>query len=100
MQAIHIVKTGGPEALVYSEVSRPSPKVGEALIAVEAIGVNFIDIYFREGRYPLAAAVYPRSGSRRDRRRSRRRRHHHRGRRSESPGAASLVLTPSSPLLP
>ena len=59
MQAIHISKTGGPEALIYAEVDKPSPKPGEALIAVEAIGVNFIDVYFREGRYPSPLPFIP-----------------------------------------
>jgi len=59
MQAIQITKTGGPEVLVYSEVGKPSPKAGEALIAVEAIGVNFIDVYFREGRYPSPLPFIP-----------------------------------------
>ncbi len=59
MQAIQITTTGGPEALVYTQVARPSPKRGEALIAVEAIGVNFIDVYFREGRYPSSLPFIP-----------------------------------------
>ena len=59
MQAIHITKIGGPEALIYAEVDKPSPKPGEALIAVEAIGVNFIDVYFREGRYPSPLPFIP-----------------------------------------
>ncbi len=45
--------------LVYAEVAKPSPKAGEALIAIEAIGVNFIDVYFREGRYPSALPFTP-----------------------------------------
>ena len=59
MQAIQITATGGPEALVYTEVARPSPKPGEALVAVEAVGVNFIDVYFREGRYPSPLPFIP-----------------------------------------
>ena len=59
MHAIHINKTGGPEALVYAEVDQPSPKSGEALISVEAIGVNFIDVYFREGRYSSPLPFIP-----------------------------------------
>lgn len=59
MRAIQIAQTGGPEVLVYTEVARPTPAAGEALIAVEAIGVNFIDIYFREGRYPSALPFIP-----------------------------------------
>lgn len=59
MQAIQITQTGGPEVLVYSEVPTPSPGAGEALIRVEAGGVNFIDVYFREGRYPAALPLIP-----------------------------------------
>jgi NADPH:quinone reductase len=59
MRAIQITKTGGPEVLVYAEVPKPAPKAGEVLIAVEAVGVNFIDVYFREGRYPSALPFVP-----------------------------------------
>jgi NADPH2:quinone reductase len=52
MKAIQILKTGGPDVLNLSELAMPEPKEGEALIRVEASGVNFIDTYFREGRYP------------------------------------------------
>jgi NADPH2:quinone reductase len=59
MLAIQITHTGGPEVLVCAETARPSPGPGEALIAVEAIGVNFIDVYFREGRYPSPVPFIP-----------------------------------------
>jgi NADPH2:quinone reductase len=59
MQAIEITQTGGPEALVYTELPSPSPKPGEALIKIEAAGVNFIDVYFREGRYPSPLPFIP-----------------------------------------
>ena len=52
MQAIQILSTGGPEVLTLSDVPDPEPRAGEALIRIEASGVNFIDTYFREGRYP------------------------------------------------
>ncbi len=52
MNAIRIHRTGGPEVLDYEEVATPTPGPGEALVRVEACGVNFIDTYFREGRYP------------------------------------------------
>jgi NADPH2:quinone reductase len=51
MKAILIRKTGGPEVLVLEEVAKPEPKPGEVLVRVRASGVNFIDIYLREGRY-------------------------------------------------
>jgi NADPH2:quinone reductase len=52
MQAIQILQTGGPEVLTLQTLPDPEPKLGEALIRIEASGVNFIDTYFREGRYP------------------------------------------------
>jgi NADPH2:quinone reductase len=52
MQAIQILKTGGPEVLTFTTLPDPVPAPGEALIRIEACGVNFIDTYFREGRYP------------------------------------------------
>lgn len=52
MKAIQVSKTGGPEALELVDVPKPEPKEGEALVQIKAIGVNFIDVYFREGRYP------------------------------------------------
>lgn len=52
MKAIQVQKTGGPEALTLVEIPTPKPKPNEALVKIGAIGVNFIDVYFREGRYP------------------------------------------------
>lgn len=52
MHAIQVSELGGPEVLSYVEVSQPSPGPGEVLIKAEAIGVNFIDTYFRTGLYP------------------------------------------------
>lgn len=52
MLAIQILQTGGPEVLTEENLPDPTPGPGEALIRIEASGVNFIDTYFREGRYP------------------------------------------------
>jgi NADPH2:quinone reductase len=52
MKAIQVSQTGGPEALVLAELPEPKPKANEALVQIKAAGVNFIDVYFREGRYP------------------------------------------------
>jgi NADPH2:quinone reductase len=52
MRAIQILTTGGPEVLTMQALPDPVAKAGEALVRVEACGVNFIDTYFREGRYP------------------------------------------------
>lgn len=54
MKAIQVKKTGGPEALVLVDLPNPIPKPNEALVEIKAAGVNFIDVYFREGRYPAA----------------------------------------------
>ncbi|MGE5539756.1 MAG: quinone oxidoreductase family protein [Gemmatimonas sp.] len=50
-KAIVIRKVGGPEAMEYTDVDVPEPKAGEALIRHTAIGLNFIDTYFRSGLY-------------------------------------------------
>jgi NADPH2:quinone reductase len=52
MRAIQILRTGGPEVLTLSTLPDPIAGPGQALIRIEACGVNFIDTYFREGRYP------------------------------------------------
>lgn len=52
MKAIQVARVGGPEALTLVEVPVPDPKPNEALVQIKSAGVNFIDVYFREGRYP------------------------------------------------
>ena len=52
MYAIEVEQTGGPEVLSRVEKPRPSPGPREVLIKAEAIGVNFVDTYFRSGLYP------------------------------------------------
>src|SRR6516162_3247730 len=52
MKAIQVKKTGGPEALTLVDLPIPQPKPNEAVVKISAAGVNFIDVYFREGRYP------------------------------------------------
>jgi len=52
MHAVEVAETGGPEVLRYVEKPVPSPGPGEVLIQADAIGVNYIDIYFRSGTYP------------------------------------------------
>jgi NADPH2:quinone reductase len=52
MQAIQVSQVGGPEVLTLTDLPIPSPKPNEALVEIKATGVNFIDVYFREGRYP------------------------------------------------
>jgi NADPH2:quinone reductase len=52
MHAVEVAETGGPEVLRYVEKPVPSPGPGDVLIQADAIGVNYIDIYFRSGTYP------------------------------------------------
>lgn len=52
MKAIQVSQAGGPEALTVAEVPAPPLKADEALVQIKVAGVNFIDVYFREGRYP------------------------------------------------
>ena len=52
MQAIQVTTVGGPDVLTPTELPVPSPKPNEAIVQIKASGVNFIDVYFREGRYP------------------------------------------------
>jgi len=54
MKAIQVQKHGGPEVLTLVDLPVPAPKPNEALVKIAASGVNFIDVYFREGRYPAA----------------------------------------------
>ena len=50
--AVRVHKTGGPEVLTYEEIEVPAPAQGQIKIRNHAIGVNFIDTYFRMGMYP------------------------------------------------
>lgn len=59
MKAIRVEAYGGPEKLVYEDIDKPTPKGGEALIKIEAIGVNFIDVYHCTGLYPLPLPFTP-----------------------------------------
>ncbi|HMJ26275.1 MAG TPA: quinone oxidoreductase, partial [Pyrinomonadaceae bacterium] len=52
MKAIQVSQTGGPEVLKLVDLPIPEPKPNEAVVQIKAAGVNFIDVYFREGRYP------------------------------------------------
>jgi len=59
MKAIQIHETGGPEVLRQVELPIPQPGPGQVLIRVEAVGVNFIEIYFRKGVYKAALPLTP-----------------------------------------
>jgi NADPH2:quinone reductase len=52
-KAIRIHATGGPEEMRWEEADPGRPEPGEVRIAQKAVGLNFIDVYFRTGLYPL-----------------------------------------------
>jgi NADPH:quinone reductase len=52
MKAIHLTRFGSPDVMDYAEIARPQPGPGEVVVRNQAIGVNFIDVYQRSGRYP------------------------------------------------
>ncbi len=51
MKAIQIKESGGPEVMTLVDIPVPKPKANEALVKITAAGVNFADVYVREGRY-------------------------------------------------
>lgn len=53
MKAIQVKQCGGPEAMQYVDLPDLQPKSNEAVVKITAAGVNFIDVYQREGRYKL-----------------------------------------------
>ena len=59
MKAIRVHELGGPEVLRYEEIPAPTHGPGQALVKIEAIGLNFIDIYFRTGLYKTALPFVP-----------------------------------------
>ena len=59
MKAVLVHNFGGPEVLLYEEIDRPEPGEGQALVRIEAAGVNFIDVYHRMGRYPRDLPMIP-----------------------------------------
>lgn len=59
MKAIQIRETGGPEVLQLVDLPIPVPGPGQVLIRIEAVGVNFIEIYFRKGQYKVTLPVVP-----------------------------------------
>jgi NADPH2:quinone reductase len=59
MKAIRVESYGGPDQLVYKDIEKPEPQPNEALVKIDAIGVNFIDVYHRTGLYPLPLPFTP-----------------------------------------
>jgi NADPH:quinone reductase len=59
MEAIQVKQVGGPEVMEVVELLVPQPKANEAVVKLAASGVNFIDVYFREGRYKAPLPFVP-----------------------------------------
>jgi NADPH2:quinone reductase len=59
MKAIQVRQVGGPEAMELVELPVPQPKANEAVVKLAASGVNFIDVYHREGRYKVPLPFTP-----------------------------------------
>ncbi|HXG05647.1 MAG TPA: quinone oxidoreductase [Candidatus Binatia bacterium] len=51
MKAVRVHTVGGPEVLRYEDVPEPTPKAGEAIVKIDAAGLNYIDVYYRSGLY-------------------------------------------------
>ncbi len=59
MRAIYVTETGGPDVLTLTEQPEPTPGPGDLLVKTEAIGINFIDTYFRMGQYKRPLPYIP-----------------------------------------
>ena len=59
MNSIRVHKTGGPEVLRIEELPDPAPGPGELVVNIEAIGVNYLEIYQREGLYTVQRPFTP-----------------------------------------
>jgi NADPH2:quinone reductase len=65
IKAIRIHAPGGPEVMKWDDVPRPEPGPGEALVKQEAVGLNYIDVYFRSGLYkaPMMPLIIGQEGA-------------------------------------
>ena len=59
MKAIRVHAPGGPEVLRLEDVPDPTPGPGEAVVRMDATGVNFIEMYQRKGQYPMQMPYIP-----------------------------------------
>ena len=55
--AVRVHKVGGPEVLTYEDVAVPAAGAGQVRVKQHAIGVNFVDVYFRTGLYPAPGGL-------------------------------------------
>src|SRR5947199_5426245 len=51
MKAVRVHAPGGPEVLTCEDVPEPQPKAGEAIVRIDAAGLNYVDVYYRSGLY-------------------------------------------------
>ncbi|HEY6121926.1 MAG TPA: quinone oxidoreductase [Pyrinomonadaceae bacterium] len=59
MKAIQVSKVGGPEVMRLVDLPLPEPRANEAVVQIKAAGINFIDVYYREGRYQTNLPFVP-----------------------------------------
>lgn len=59
MKAIQVSEVGGPDVMKLVDLPMPEPKPNEALVKIKAAGINFVDVYYREGRYPAKVPFVP-----------------------------------------
>ena len=59
MKAIRVQKPGARDVLQYTDVPEPRPERGQVLVGIDYAGVNFFDVYQREGLYPIAMPFTP-----------------------------------------
>jgi NADPH2:quinone reductase len=59
MKAIRVHEIGGPEVLRLEEIPAPTPAAGEIVVRIEKVGVNFIEVYQRNGQYQVARPYTP-----------------------------------------
>jgi NADPH:quinone reductase len=55
--AVRVHKPGGPEVLTYEDIAVPAAGPGQVRVKQHAIGVNFVDVYFRTGLYPASGGL-------------------------------------------
>ena len=59
MKAIRFHRHGGPEVLSYEDLPDPVPAAGQVIVEIDAIGLNYIDTYHRQGLYPVDLPCTP-----------------------------------------